>query len=274
MTGATGGLGSFVSLYFTSLALSDSRLFPVFCCRNRVKADALRSKVEAAGLRKEGYAVLLADLAQKGGVETLVRAIKRLDGPLRYLVNNAASMFSCRQLNEEGMEMNMAVNFYASARCAEFLAPVMVPGASVVNILSLTRNWVALKPGWTGGSQKGYSRLGCYSRSKLALSVFTADMAERYSGLCVNGVDPGVMDTSMLKMDRWFDPLTDCLFRPFARKPGQALPAVVRACENRDRVSGHIFTRQRHFPIEKATANHPFRMEIRDLILSSVNRKI
>ena len=39
--------------------------------------------------------------------------------------------------------------------------------------------------------------------------------------------DPGVVNSRMLHMDRWFDPLADAIFRPFCKSAeGGATPAI------------------------------------------------
>ena len=270
VTGATGGLGRSVCHYFAQLAMDNENVHPVFCCRNAQKGECLCNEIYNMGLPRERSSLLLADLASEAGVESLVQQIGDLQLPVRYLVNNAASMFASYQLSKDGFEMNMAVNFYAPALLAEKVIPHLAEGASLVNVLSVTRNGHSIGPDFMVGEEKDFSRLNNYSKSKLALSVFTADMAERHPEFSINGVDPGVMNTSMLRMEKWYDSLADILFRPFTRKPEDSLPAIIHACENDDKVSGHIFTSRKHFPIEKKIANHPLKGAIREIILKNI----
>ena len=45
--------------------------------------------------------------------------------------------------------------------------------------------------------------------------------------------DPGIVDTDMIRLDRWFDPLTDIFFRPFCNSPARgARPAVNALCSD------------------------------------------
>ena len=270
VTGATGGLGRCIARFFAEEALLSPSLHPVFCCRNAQKGEALCREVEALGLSSGQYTLLQADLSTKAGVDVLAKAIVDLDAPIHWLVNNAAGMFANYGTTADGVELHMGVNFLAPARLSERLVPLLSAGSSLVNILSCSRNFFPLKPGFLIGPEKGYFRLRSYSRSKLALSIFTADMAERYPHLHINGVDPGVMNTGMLKMDQWFDPLTDLFFRPFTRKPEQSLPAVIAACRNTAVVSGQIFTNRRYFPIERKIAQHPLKAEVRTAVMGTL----
>ena len=270
VTGATGGLGRSVSHHFALMALEHPNFHPVLCCRNPKKGERLCQEVSDWGLSRDRFSLLLADLSSEKGVQSLVDQIAALDLPVRYLVNNAASMFADYRLSEDGIEMNMAVNFYAPALLAERILPYLAPGASLVNVLSVTRNGHKIDENFLVGDESKFSRLNNYSQSKLALSIFTADMAARHPEFLINGVDPGVMNTSMLKMEKWYDSLADLFFRPFTRKPEDSLPAIIHACEDIDKVSGHIFTSRKHFPIEKKIAGHPLKAKIRDIILKNV----
>ena len=270
VTGATGGLGKSISMYFAALAAKDSTLYPIFCCRDKNKAKELEEYVEPSGLSKDNYAIFLTDLSSSSSVDKLAARIRSLQLPIKALVNNAGSMFGSYQTNAEGIEMNMAVNFYGPARLAEMLASNIAQKGSIVNVVSLTRKFVDIESDFLKGNPDSYTRVGYYSKSKLALSIFTADMAERYPNIYINGVDPGVMNTKMLKMDKWFDRLADYIFRPFTLEPSQSLEAIQAACENKDGVRGSVFTRKKYFPIEKKIANHPLRQLIQTTICNSV----
>lgn len=270
VTGATGGFGKALSLYFAALATEDTRLFPILCCRNKEKADELRKDVEALGLSKDAYAVFLSDLSSSSAVDELASQIHDVRMPIRALVNNAGAMFKNYETNTEGIEMNMAVNFYEPARLAEMLAGAVVNEGSIVNVVSLSRKFVRLDVDFLTGNPRSYSRVRNYAKSKLALSIFTKDLAERYPNIYINAVDPGIMNTSMIKMDKWFDILTDYLFRPFTLEPSQSIEAVHAAFQKTDGVSGYIFTRKKHFPIEKNSANHPLKELICATICNSV----
>ena len=66
--------------------------------------------------------------------------------------------------------------------------------------------------------QQRYERFRSYGSSKLALLLFTLELARRTAGrIGVYPADPGVVDTGMITMHRWFDPLTDLLFRPLIK---------------------------------------------------------
>ena len=72
-------------------------------------------------------------------------------------------------------------------------------------------------------------RIPVYSNTKLALWLFTRELSERLKaeGITVNAADPGIVSTNIIRMDMWFDPLTDILFRPCIRTPKQGAATAV-----------------------------------------------
>ncbi|MDD2635487.1 MAG: SDR family NAD(P)-dependent oxidoreductase [Bacteroidales bacterium] len=270
VTGASGGFGKAISKYFASLAAKEKSLYPILCCRNKDKVKELRDFISPIGLSCDDYAIFLTDFSSSALVDDLAYRIKSLNLPIRALVNNAGSMFASYQTNDEGIEMNMAVNFYGPARLSEMLADNMVQAAAIVNVVSLSRKYTDIETDFLKGNDKSYSRISAYSKSKLALSIFTTDMAERYPDIYVNGVDPGIMNTKMIKMDKWFDKLVDYLFRPFTLEPAQSLDAIQTAYQNNDKLKGYIFTRKKHYPMEDKIAKHPLKQLIQTTVCSSI----
>ena len=56
-------------------------------------------------------------------------------------------------------------------------------------------------------------------------------LAEECAGrLRVNCADPGVVNSGMITMHRWFDPLANLLFRPFTSSPGRGAESAMQAC--------------------------------------------
>lgn len=79
------------------------------------------------------------------------------------------------------------------------------------------------------GRKGSFWRIPIYSNTKLALLLFTIELAERLRarGITVNAADPGIVSTNIIRMDQWFDPLTDIFFRPFIRTPLQGAATAI-----------------------------------------------
>ena len=108
---------------------------------------------------------------------------------------------------------------------------------------------------------RAYSGFRMYSDSKLALVLFTYEMARRLqgSGITVNAVHPGVIRTSLGKgeMPRMFD-----LVRLFLRGPqkGADTPVHVATARDLEAATGKYFAKRRAIrsadaSYDEATAN-------------------
>ena len=62
-------------------------------------------------------------------------------------------------------------------------------------------------------------------------------------GITVNGADPGIVSTNIIRMDMWFDWLTDLFFRPCIRTPRQGADTAIRLLLDEDKagMTGRLF---------------------------------
>ena len=103
----------------------------------------------------------------------------------------------------------------------------MAPDARLVNTVSLTCRYVRIDETSLQPGAQDFSQLGTYARSKLSLLHFSLELARRHPQLRVNLADPGIVNSGIITMGRWFDPLADVLFRPFIKSPEQgAVPSL------------------------------------------------
>ena len=68
-----------------------------------------------------------------------------------------------------------------------------------------------------------------YARSKRALVHFSQELMRRHPALRIDLADPGIVNSDIIAMGRWFDPLADVLFRPFIKTPEQGVQPALRA---------------------------------------------
>jgi Short-chain dehydrogenases of various substrate specificities len=211
VTGATGGIGAVVT---RTLAAQGQSV--VMACRNVAKAEALRTEILAAtpDARIDIRALDLTSLAS-------VRAFSQElgDGPVEALFHNAGVISRGYSLTGDGLENTFSVNYFAPFLLTQLLLPRMTPDARVVCMVSLTCRFVQVDEAALRPEAKDFSQLGTYARSKLALLHFSLELARRYPGLRVNLADPGIVNSGIITMGRWFDPLADVLFRPFIKSP-------------------------------------------------------
>ena len=119
------------------------------------------------------------------------------------------------------------------------LLPIMHEGSRIVNMASCVYAIGHLDfPDFFERGRKGsFWRIPIYSNTKLAITLFTLDLAERLRqrGITVNAADPGVVSTEIIRMQMFFDPLTDLVFRPFIRTPRQGADTAIRLLLDADK---------------------------------------
>ena len=164
-----------------------------------------------------------------GSLESVVAFVDGLkaDGIVAdCLLNNAGTMQRSFALNEDGFERVLATNYIGTYLLSRLMVKAMGEGLRIVNTISLTCYTARFDRHFFEVDAKTYSQLGTYAASKYAVMLFSQELARR-TGCAVGMADPGIVDSPMLHMDRWFDPLADVLFRPLCKSPeGGAVPAV------------------------------------------------
>ncbi len=223
VTGATGGIGR-----ATAVALAIEGKALVLACRN-VNTAAIFARELITKTGNEDITVLHLDLSTFEGVRTFVRDLKALNRPVEALVNIAGVMTRESQITADGYEQAVQVNYLGTALLSILTAPLISDGGKIVFTTSLTR-LVSHIPNQFP-HESNFSQLGTYGRSKLALTMFAIYLTTvlKTAGIKVACADPGIVNTNMITMNRWFDHIADHLFRPFISTPAQGAQALLKA---------------------------------------------
>ena len=225
ITGADGGMGTEIT---RAVARAGYRV--IMACYDSAKAEAKRRMLAEATGNAE-IEVRGIDLASLASVAAFADRLLQEGTPLALLMNNAGMMETGRHITEDGLERTVSVNYVGPYLLTRKLLPLMRKGSRVVNMVSCTYAIGRLDfPDFFLQGKKGaFWRIPIYSNTKLALTLFTIELARRVKerGIVVNAADPGIVSTNIITMHMWFDPLTDILFRPFIRTPRQGAATAV-----------------------------------------------
>ena len=225
ITGADGGMGTEIT---RAVARAGYRV--IMACYDLAKAEAKR-RMLAENTGNTDIEVRGIDLASLASVAAFADRLLQEGTPLALLMNNAGTMETGRHITEDGLERTVSVNYVGPYLLTRKLLPLMGEGSRVVNMVSCTYAIGRLDfPDFFLQGKKGaFWRIPIYSNTKLALTLFTIELARRVKerGIVVNAADPGIVSTNIITMHMWFDPLTDILFRPFIRTPRQGAATAV-----------------------------------------------
>lgn len=119
------------------------------------------------------------------------------------LVNNHGGVFPERQVTDEGLEMNFALNYLSVFLLTRELTPQLSPFARIVNVAAEAHRSAILDLDDLQ-SANGYQSVSAYCSARLMTILFTRALASRLeeSGTDVVAVHPGSMFTDALKAMR------------------------------------------------------------------------
>lgn len=225
ITGADGGMGTEIT---RAVATAGYRV--IMACLNPEKAEQKR-KMLMHDTGNEHLEIMPVDLSSLASVSAFADKVLERNEPLALLMNNAGTMETGRRTTEDGLERTVSVNYVGPYLLTRKLLPLMGEGSRIVNMVSCTYaiGRLDFPDFFLKGRRGSFWRIPIYSNTKLALTLFTIDLARRLQerGITVNAADPGIVSTDIITMHMWFDPLTDILFRPFIRTPRQGAATAV-----------------------------------------------
>ena len=195
ITGSTDGIGK-----LTALELAKQKAHVLIHGRNKEKLAGVVEELKTASGNKniEGLAADFASLAE---VRRLAKEVLAQYPRLDVLINNAGVGFVAPRYSEDGYELRFAVNYLAPFLFTHLLLPVLKNSAParIVNVSSAGQQPVDFDDIML---EKNFDARGAYSQSKLALIMFTIDLAEQLKdkNITVNSLHPGTyLDTNMVR---------------------------------------------------------------------------
>lgn len=261
ITGADGGMGAEITK-----AVAMAGYHVIMVCYTSFKGEEKRSRI-ILDTGNEDIEVVQADLSSMESVLDAVDKIKDKTPSVELLMNNAGTMCTHYVRTEDGFEHTVAVNYLAPYLLTRRLLPIMHEGSRIVNMISCTYAIGKIGPHFfTKGREGSFFRIPIYSNTKLALWLFTRELSERVKGrgITVNAADPGIVSTNIIRMDEWFDPLTDIFFRPFIRTPRQGAETAIRLLldEQFGNLTGRMFASSKEKKVSEKYMHHPQTKEL------------
>lgn len=244
ITGANRGIG-----YEVARALAKQGATVVLLCRDRVKGEEARARLTEES-KNPNVELLLCDLSLQADVRRAAAEFKAKHARLHVLVNSAGIFLRQRELTSEGIERCWATNYLSHFLLTNLLLDTLKASAPA-RIINVATKTMGLKLDLDDPTlEKGYSFAKGMGRTKLALILFTMELAKRLegTGVTVNAMHPGVVKTELL--DDLPAPM-GLLFGLFARAPekGAATAVYLATSPEVEGVSGKLFADEKQVAI-------------------------
>ncbi len=250
VTGGTFGIGR-----ATAIGLARQGLEVVITGRDQTRAQETVNAIQNE-TGNPRVSALIADFFSPAQVRALAEEFKRRHAHLEVLVNNAGGTFSERQLIG-GFERTWALNHLAYVQLTLALLPLLKPSAPA-RIVNVASGWYASSLNFDDlqGEQR-FNASAAYFQSKLANHLFTYALARRLegTGVTVNAVNPGIIDTGISREVTGIGKLLSNLMKPLKKTVEQgAFPSLRMAISPEvEGVTGKFFDKTK-FVVPSAAA--------------------
>jgi NAD(P)-dependent dehydrogenase (short-subunit alcohol dehydrogenase family) len=197
ITGATEGIGKLTA---TDLARQFKDATILIHGRNKEKLAKTSEQIKKQS-GNENIETWLADFSSLNEVRKISEEILKNHDSIDILINNAGAGFSAPRLGKDGTETRFTVNYLAPFLLTHLLLPSVKNSASsrIVNVASAGQSPIHFDDIMM---EKNFDGVTAYTRSKLAIIMFTFDLAEALlnENVTVNCLHPGTyLDTGMVR---------------------------------------------------------------------------
>lgn len=194
VTGANSGIGK-----VTTLGLAQMGATVVMVCRDQTKGEEAQHEIKTKS-GNDAVHLMLADLSSQASIRQLVENFQQHHKQLHVLINNAGVLNLIRQETVDGLEMMFAVNYLAPFLLTNLLLDELKASAParIVNVSSNSHRSGYIKMDDLQ-SEDSYKFLRSYGQSKLALVLFTYELARKLqgTGVTANCLHPGFVATNI-----------------------------------------------------------------------------
>lgn len=191
ITGSTDGIGK-----GTAVQLAKEGHTIYVHGRSEAKVNQTISEIKAQ-TNNENIKGFVADFSDLDAVSKMVEQINTEVPQIDILINNAGIFKSATTANKEGFDIRMTVNYLAPYLLTNAILPLIKKGEAprIINLSSAAQ--ATVEAGVLNGSEQ-QSDNATYAQSKLALTMWSFDLAQQEKDIVVIAVNPGsLLNTKM-----------------------------------------------------------------------------
>lgn len=204
VTGGNSGIGK-----ATAVELAKMGATVVIVSRDKEKGETAVADIVAKSGNKN-VELIQADLSSQDSIHKLAEEFKARHNKLHILINNAGVYLTKRTITPDGFESTFAVNHLGPFLLTSLLIEILKSSAPsrIVNVSSDAHNGAKMDFDDLQ-AEKRFSGWQAYGQSKLAMILFTHELAKKLegTGVTVNSAHPGVVRTHFAKnnggLSRW-----------------------------------------------------------------------
>jgi len=236
ITGADRGIGS-----ETTKALAKMGATIIMACLDLNDATPVYQNIKQES-GNENIEMMQIDLASLSSIREFTRLFSEKYKQLNVLINNAGVFCWKREETEDGFEKTIGINYLGHFLLTNLLLPLLTqtPGSRILNVSSnayfqgkIDLNDLHLK--------KNYKGTKAYNSSKLAIVLFTQELAERLkdTDVVVNTLHPGHAATNIWNMwpGKWYQALLFVILRMLMKPTVDAAQNTIYLASS-DKVKG------------------------------------
>jgi len=176
--------------------------------------------------------VMQINLASISSIREFASEFSKKHQQLHVLINNAGVYCHKRNETMDGFENTMGINYFGHFLLTNLLLPIIkeTPQARIINVTSDAhlRGKLDLQD---LNSEKKYNGSKVYNKSKLAIVLFSQELAERLKefGITVNALHPGHVATNIWNIwpGKWYQSLLTKIVNWFMLSPEEGAEASI-----------------------------------------------
>lgn len=246
ITGATSGIGK-----ATALGLAKMDATVVIVARDQARGRASVAELQAAS-GNSNVGLLVADLSSLAEVRQMGSEFRSRYDQLHVLINNAGVAPTRRNVTVDGLEAVFVVNYLAPFLLTNLLLDMLkdTAPARVVNVAGDYHRKASIHFDDLM-SENDYNGIRANNQAKLALILFTYELARRLegTGVTANCLHPGAVATGAPLKDpdlSSFGRIMYRLVKPFFTSPekGAETPIYLAASPEVENVTGKYFIKK------------------------------
>ncbi|CAG9832133.1 unnamed protein product [Diabrotica balteata] len=206
VTGSNTGIG-----YETALECAKRGARVILGCRDHLKGTVAVQNIKTLTLN-QNVVLKVLDLASLTSVKHFANDILRTEERLDILINNAGAILLGDQLTEDGLQLEMQINYFGPVLLTLMLLNLLKKSAPsrIINVSSVAAKYAKL-------DVKNLNGKPSYPITKLCNILFTQELAKKLNefNISVFALHPGMIATDIMTRHLW--PIVNSCVIPLSR---------------------------------------------------------